>query len=226
MLRSNLSTRPFYNERAVHLVLGALALVVLALTAVNLYEIVQLSRQNTGLAARIDRDRNEAARLTREAARIRRGIDQDELQLVVNAAREANTIIDQRTFSWTALFNALEQTLPPDVMLTAVQPSFNDEGTRVSLTVVGKQLADVDEFMEKLEATGAFETVQDRQMEQLEGGLLRVVVDSRYVPEAAEPETAVKEETTKPEASQKPNAPTTDAPPKTAAALKPAGERR
>ena len=33
MLRTNLSTRPFYNERAVHVALGLVALVVLALTA-------------------------------------------------------------------------------------------------------------------------------------------------------------------------------------------------
>ena len=32
MLRTNLSTRPFYNERAVQLALGALALLVLAVT--------------------------------------------------------------------------------------------------------------------------------------------------------------------------------------------------
>lgn len=198
MLKSNLSTRPFYNDRAVHAVLGALAVLVLALTAVNLYEIVQLSRQNTELASRVERDRTQAGQLTREAARIRRGIDQAELQLVVSAAREANTIIDQRTFSWTALFNALETTLPPDVMLTAVQPTFTGEGTRVSLTVVGRGLADVDEFMEKLEATGAFEGVQDRQMEPLEGGQLRVVIDSRYVPELAEPDPSEKTEPAKP----------------------------
>ena len=51
MLRTNLSTRPFYNERAVHLVLGLVALVVLALTVVNLVSVVRLSRQNTVLSA-------------------------------------------------------------------------------------------------------------------------------------------------------------------------------
>ena len=33
MLRTNLSTRPFYNERAVHLLLALAAVIVLALTA-------------------------------------------------------------------------------------------------------------------------------------------------------------------------------------------------
>ncbi len=47
MLRANLSTRPFYNERAVHILIAAAALVVLALTAVNVFRVVTFSRQNT-----------------------------------------------------------------------------------------------------------------------------------------------------------------------------------
>ena len=125
---------------------------------------------------RINRDRAEAERLTREAARIRRGINQDELQLVVDAAREANSLIDQRTFSWTAFFNHIEATLPPDVMLTAVQPAFRGGHDASAMTVVGRRAADVDEFMEKLEATGAFEKVlplaEDTEPEDAHGGAM------------------------------------------------------
>ena len=64
MLRTNLSTRPFYNERAVHAAIGAAALVVLALTVVNVSRIVTLSRQNTEFSRHVDRDRAEAAEST------------------------------------------------------------------------------------------------------------------------------------------------------------------
>ena len=103
MLRTNLSTRPFYNERAVHAVIGIAAFIVAVLTAITLFQMIKLSRQNTELSSRISRDRGEADRLTREATRIRRGINQDELKVVVAAAREANSLIDQRTFSWTSI---------------------------------------------------------------------------------------------------------------------------
>jgi len=211
MLRTNLSTRPFYNERAVHLLLGALALVVAIVTLVNVFNVVRLSRQNTEQSSRVNRDRNEADRLTRDAARIRRGINQDELQLVVNAAREANSLIDQRTFSWTAFFNRIEETLPPEVMLTAVQPIVDEVATKISMTVVARRTVDVDEFMEKLEATGAFENVLQRQDEDIEGGLTRAIVDANYVPEAAEPpETETSEKPTK--TAAKPPAVTAPAP--------------
>ena len=50
MLRTNLATRPFYNDRAVHAAIGAAAAVVLALTILNVVAIVTLSRRNTELS--------------------------------------------------------------------------------------------------------------------------------------------------------------------------------
>jgi len=214
MLRSNLSTRPFYNERAVHLVIGLAALVVLALTAVNVFRMVTLSRQNTELSGRINNDHAEAEQLTRMAADIRRRIDKDELQDVVAAASEANSLIDQRTFSWTAFFNQIESTLPPDVMLSSVRPNVKEGITRVSMVVLGRRAEDIDEFMEKLEATGAFDEVVPSQQDRTESGLYRVAVESLYtgvVEEEAAPVPAA------PPAAAKPG------PAPSAAARKPGG---
>src|SRR5262249_51448469 len=44
MLRTNLSTRPFYNERAVHVVLALIGGLVLALTLVNINKVIGLSK--------------------------------------------------------------------------------------------------------------------------------------------------------------------------------------
>lgn len=199
MLRANLSTRPFYNEHAVHILIGGAALLILALTAANVYSVVTLSRQNTELSSRINADQAEAEQLTRMAADIRRRIDKDELRLVVDAAREANSLIDQRTFSWTQFFNRIESTIPPDVMLSSVRPTVKDGETHVAMVVLGRRAEDIDEFMEKLEATGAFEDVVPSQQDRTESGLYHVLVESRY--------TAVGEDT--PAAQPAPAAPAT-----------------
>jgi Tfp pilus assembly protein PilN len=190
MLRTNLSTRPFYNERAVHLVLGLVALVVIGLTVANLVSVVRLSRQNTALGATMREDRSTAEELTRKARQIRQEINQDELNVIVAAAREANALIDGRTFSWTALFNQLESTLPPDVMLSSVRPTIDDNGTKITMVVVGRRTADLDEFMEKLEATGAFENVLPHQQNLNDEGLTQATIDGMYVPDAAPPPPA------------------------------------
>jgi Tfp pilus assembly protein PilN len=189
MLRSNLSTRPFYNERLVHLLIGLGAAVVLAITVLDVGRLIALSRQNTALSRDIDRDRSEAQRLATDAATVRKGVDPKELAGVAAAAREANVLIDQRTFSWTAFFNHIEETLPPDVMLTSVRPTVDGTGARVSMTVVGRMSEDIDEFIDRLEATGLFEDILPRQQDRTDDGLQRSLVDARYVP-AAETERA------------------------------------
>lgn len=180
MLRTNLSTRPFYNERAIHLLLALAALIVLLLTAFNAIRIVSLSRQNTEFSSLINRDRAEADRLNAEAQKIRAGINQEELKATASAAAEANQLIEQRTFSWTEFFNHIEDTLPADVMLTEVKPSFQEEATIISMSVLGRRPEDVDDFMEKLEATGAFDQVLPKLRDETEDGLVRVLITSVY----------------------------------------------
>lgn len=181
MIRTNLSTRPFYNERAVHAGLAVAALIVLGLTVVNVVRIVSLSRQNTGLATQIEQEQAEAGRLRREAAAIRSGIDPESLTRIVTAANEANALIDQRTFSWTEFFNRIEATLPSDVMLTAVRPSFEEGNTIITMETVGRRAEDIDEFMERLEATGAFEDVLPARENVTEQGMYQVAITARYV---------------------------------------------
>lgn len=197
MLRTNLSTRPFYNERAVHFALVLAAALVAGVTLVNLATLVRLSRHNTELSSGINRDRAEADRLTQEAATIRRGINQNELQLVVNAAREANTLIDRRTFSWTAFFNHLESTMPADVMLRSVRPTIDDGVTRVSLVVLARRYQDADEFQKSLEATGAFDQLVVRQQVETDEGLQQVTIEAVYTPVAQQQESAPQPESGK-----------------------------
>ena len=181
MLRTNLATRPFYNERAAHLVIGIAAAIVLAITALNVIRVGTLSAHHRDLSSRADADRAEAQRLTAEAARIRKTINKDELALVVAAAQEANVLIDQRTFSWTEFFNQIESTLPPDVMLTSVRPSFKKGVTHVAMSVLARQAPDLEEFMDKLEATGSFSHVVLASEDRTDEGLFRALIESDYV---------------------------------------------
>ena len=180
MLRANLSTRPFYNERGVQLLLVLAGVIVVALTVFNISRILSLSNHNTELSSRVSSDRAEAQRLRGEAAAIRRGINQAELKTIVAAAEEANMLIDQRTFSWTEFFNHIEETLPSDVMLTEVKPSFQDDQTLISMAVLGRRVEDVDDFIEKLEASGAFDQVLPKLRDETEEQLMRVLITAVY----------------------------------------------
>jgi len=180
VLRTNLSTRPFYNERGVHAVLAAVAVIVVALTAWQVTRVVALSRHKTELNNGVRRDRREVDDLSRRAADIRRGLNQQELATVAAAAKEANELIERRTFSWTALFNQLEATLPQDVMLMSVRPEFKDGSTNVNMEIQGRRSEDIDAFFDRLEKTGQFRDVQWSNENVTEEGLHRMTMRAVY----------------------------------------------
>ena len=61
MLRINLATRPFYNERVVHYAIALLALTLIAGSVFNVMRIIELSRRNTALGTEATRDELVAA---------------------------------------------------------------------------------------------------------------------------------------------------------------------
>src|SRR6185503_14990125 len=101
MLRANLSTRPFYNERLVTLLLVLVAVGVAALGWFNYSQFQRLSEQRRELNARIERDNAEVERIKGEAARVRQSVDYVALKKLAAETHDANLLIDQRTFSWT-----------------------------------------------------------------------------------------------------------------------------
>lgn len=182
MIRTNLSTRPFYNERAVHAIAAIIAIVVVAIAAWQVVSIVRLSRYKTELNSAISKHKAETDVRERDAARIRSGLDQKELAIVAGHAKEANELIGERTFSWTELFNLLESTLPDDVMLVSVRPEFKDNVTRINLDVQGKGFEDIQAFWDRLEKTGAFHDVVWTAVNETETGLDKMQMRAVYTP--------------------------------------------
>ena len=182
MLQTNLSTRPFYNVRAVQVVLGVLGAIVVAVTLFNVLQIVRLTTSQRSLGSRAAQAEDEAAQLRAEAARIRAQINPQELEVVAAAAREANNIIDRRAFSWTELFAQFEATLPPDVRITAIRPRLEREGDFVvAVGVEARRAEDLDAFIEALEKTGAFRNVLSIQEQTGDDGLIQAIVEGTYV---------------------------------------------
>ena len=212
MLRTNLATRPFYNERAVRLAIAAGVVAVAALTAYNAAEILTLSRKNTDLATRTSMAEARSRSLREQASALRKTVDQGDIAVVQAAAREANLLIERRAFSWTDLFNRFEETLPPNVRIAAVQPQIDDQGRMlVAVTVISKRVEDLDSFIEELERTRAFRSVLSRQEVSEDDGALRSVIQGYYGPEAAasEAQPAGGAENATPSGNRTPPAPKT-----------------
>ena len=189
MLRTNLATRPFYNERLARMALGVAAALALAVLAAGVVRLVDLARLNGELMARTDRAVRATADLSARAAEAQRAATPRDLGVLAEATREANTLITQRVFSWTDFFNRIETTLPPDVMVTEVRPEIEPGTVDVAMGVLGRNLESISRFVTSLETSGAFVGVLNRQVELTEDGMYRAVLRGRYLGSAASLDT-------------------------------------
>jgi Tfp pilus assembly protein PilN len=188
VIRTNLSTRPFYNERIVHIWLIVLAVVVAAATAFNASRVLRYSRSDTRLATQASHDEARAADLRQQAARLRASVDPRQIDFAAADARQANELIDRRTFSWTELFNRFETTLPDEVRIASVKPRVDrDLGIVLGVTVSARNVDDIKEFIKNLEATGAFVNIRPTDERIDENGMLVSFLEAVYLPSAGKP---------------------------------------
>jgi len=183
MIRTNLSTRPFYNERAVSLWLLVFLFVVVAATVFNTTRVLRYSHSDTELGTTASQDEARATDLRAAAAKLRNSVDAKQIELASNEARQANDLIDRRTFSWTELFNVFEKTLPDEVRITAVRPKVDRGQFGLTIIVVARGVEDVNTFMNNLEATGAFMRVGSGIEERVnDQGQLQASIEAVYRP--------------------------------------------
>ena len=126
-----------------------------------------------------------------QARTITQALNTGTVSVVLQAAQEANQLIDRRVFSWTDLFNRFEDTLPENVRVSAVEPQIDRDGRMLlAVTVIARRVEDLNEFMDQLELSGGVRDVIARQDEILEDGTLRALIQGYYVPPAASVPTA------------------------------------
>ena len=187
MLRGNLATRPFYNERLVALALVLVAAVAVALSVFNGRRLLELSRQLSGLESKVGGDDRQAAAIRHDADATNRTVDRKHLEALVAETHEANGLIDQRTFSWTTLFGLIEKTLPLDVRLVAVSPKIDKDSTLITMIVVSRRPDALADFVAALEGSagrGTFYDVLKHADQRNDDGTTGATIEAYYLPPA------------------------------------------
>jgi hypothetical protein len=190
MVRINLSTRPFYNERLVAFIIAVIGVIAIGVMAFSVQQIVSLSSKRTTLRAQIAQGAAAANRADIETESIQKSINARALKALALDATQANRLIDERTFSWSVFFTLIGKTLPDDVRVDSVAPSVDKEGVVVRMTIVSKHTDDLALFIENLQNTGAFYDILPQQEDSTEEGNRRTTVQARYLsPKAEAPKT-------------------------------------
>ena len=183
MIRTNLASRPFYNRRAVHGVVGLCVCVAIAVTLGNVLALRRAASTNTTLTVQTAQDEAAAAERRSKAAALRASVDLAAVASAAGDAREANALIDQRTFSWSALFDQFEATLPDGVRLSSVHPAVDkDHRMHLTIGVIARNIEAVNTFMDRLDDAGVFVAVHATQDQLDDTGDVEAVVDAVYQP--------------------------------------------
>ena len=186
MVRINLSTRPFYNERLVTVIIAVVGVIALGVAAFSVQQILSLSSKRTALRARIAQDEAATNRADVETTTIQKSINARTLKGLAVNANQANRLIDERTFSWTVFFSLIGKTLPDDARIDSVAPSVDKDGVVVMMTIVSKRTDDLATFIERLQSTGAFYDILPQQEDSTEDGNRRTTLRALYLsPKAA-----------------------------------------
>ena len=156
----NLSTQPFPAYRVANAgllcVLVVLA-VVSGLQAVGFVEYSDLARSTRSSE---QESRVVAESLGKHVGELESRLDRPESTAKLNEIGFLNHLILQKNLSWTKLFRILEEMLPQNVHLTNLTPDVAaNGGVTLRLGMRARSIADMSQFIERIEHSPLFESV-------------------------------------------------------------------
>jgi len=131
----NLASRPFYNVRLYAVAFGVGLALLVGMSGFNAYTFIADSLAMRHLGAARERLQTELDDLDRGEARLRSDVSRISLPRVGQESAFARDAIVQRSLSWTALFNRLEEVQPASVRVRSIRPSI--EARKVRIRIVG-----------------------------------------------------------------------------------------
>ena len=184
----NLATHPYEDSREFWARWGA-GLGVLALLTLLLIGWTVRSWSNAG------RDRESIAHLQQQIAK--RDQERAEAQAFLDMAANHNTrdqsqflngLIRRKSFSWTRIFEDLEQVMPGGLHVVSLRPDFNEQNEmQLDMRVVGDTRAAAVDLVHRMEGSKHFQAAQlvsESPSSDTGGGVVATVI-SIYIPDEA-----------------------------------------
>jgi len=151
----NLARRPFRNERLPTLALATGCSALVLATAWHVLVVRDLAPGRArDVATEVVAIEKEIEDLRSESAQLRT-VDAPSDKLKEWSA--VKRLVDRRMFSWTGLFAALEEALPPGVRLVSISPGEARGATELRLVAVGRSNEDALALLAALQEHPDFE---------------------------------------------------------------------
>ena len=120
----NFATRPFRNNTLLWTVVGVLFVGLLGFSTWNVQAWWTTRNELRTLKGDLDNLGSRMGGYTEREQRADAAIGTLDLDILASQASKANEVIGWKAFSWTQLFNQLEERLPFNAKLTMIRPNF------------------------------------------------------------------------------------------------------
>lgn len=159
-VRLNLSTKPQQNHRpfiAASLLIGVIGIIALLVLSRAAYVSWNSDRQIRAQISSLESQvRQSAAQRAQLAAYFRTAQASD----IMDRANFLNSLIDERSFPWTDIFQALERTLPDGVRVVSISPSLVNGRAELKLTVGAANDQQKVRFLKAMETSPSFSNLE------------------------------------------------------------------
>jgi len=134
----NLSSRPFRNNLVVGTILAVGAAAVVLATVSNVYFFMNHGGRYEQVKQEERQHLERLGTLETEERGLAKEIQVRDFRRLYGRGQYAGELILKRAFSWTLLFNHLENVIPPEVMMTAIRPQITAQGIVIRVDGIAK----------------------------------------------------------------------------------------
>jgi type IV pilus assembly protein PilN len=156
----NLATSPLENNRRFLLTTLTVGVIALAALGVLGTHTVREWRQSRDLRNEISTLQSEINELLAERHDLEEFFKDKDTARKMERAALMNRMIVQRSFGWTKMFTDLEELLPTGVRVVSIEPRMDGDRVEVKLVVGAVSDEEKVKFLEALENSKGFSSVQ------------------------------------------------------------------
>lgn len=183
----NLATRPYEDSRQFWTYWGTgIALLALATALLGFMAVTGYMRAG--------RDRQQIAKLQsqidaydREKTEAEAVLNQPQNRELRDESQFLNQLFERKSFSWTRVFEDLEQVMPAHLHVISIHPASSDNNVEIKLVVGGDSQVQALDLVRKMESSKHFKQTRinsELQSEQQSGNSDRVQfeIEAAYTP--------------------------------------------
>ncbi len=152
----NLARRPFRNNTVYYAVFGTCFAVLLTASVYNVYDFTSRGEDLARLEADLAERTKVYMALRDDVEKMKKDISGLNLKTLDSKSSFANGLILSRLFSWSTLFDRMEDLIPPDVKIRSIRPSISATGIEIQIDGLSKTAEAMYDFESNLTSSDFF----------------------------------------------------------------------